>query len=93
MKGREAVMGERIAIRDLKLNEVVTSFYLVRNPQLRLKKTGGPFLTLLCADRTGEIPAVMWEDVEGVGERVREGAIVKVQGIVGSYQGELQLTV
>ena len=86
-------MGERVAIRDLKLNEVVTSFYLVRNPQLRLRKTGGPFLTLLFADRTGEIPAVMWEDVEGVGEQIREGDIVKVQGIVGSYQGELQLTV
>lgn len=86
-------MGERVAIRDLKLNEVVTSFYLVRNPQLRLRKTGGPFLTLLFADRTGEIPAVMWEDVEGVGEQVREGDVVKVHGIVGSYQGEPQLTV
>jgi 3'-5' exoribonuclease len=86
-------MGERIAIRDLKLNEVVTSLYLVRNPQLRLRKTGGPFLTLLFTDRTGEIPAVMWEDVEGVGEQIREGDIVKVQGVVGSYQGELQLTV
>lgn len=86
-------MGERVAVKDLKLNETVTSFFLIRNPQHRLRKTGEPFLTLLVADQTGELPAVMWEDLEGVGERIREGDLVKVQGVVGSYQGEMQLTI
>lgn len=83
---------ERVAVKDLKLNDTVTSFYLVRNPQHRLRKTGEPFLTLLLTDQTGELSAVMWEDIEGVGERIREGDLVKVQGVVGSYQGEMQLT-
>lgn len=86
-------MEERVPIKDLKLNETVTSFFLVRNPQQRLRKTGEPFFTLLLADQTGELPAVMWEDLEGVGERIREGDLVKVQGIIGSYQGEMQLTI
>ena len=86
-------MGERVAVKDLKLNETVTSFFLARNPQHRLRKTGEPFLTLLVADQTGELPAVMWEDLEGVGERIREGDLVKVHGVVGSYQGEMQLTI
>lgn len=86
-------MGERVAVKDLKLNETVTSFFLVRNPQHRLRKTGEPFLTLLVADQTGELPAVMWEDLEEVGERIREGDLVKVHGVVGSYQGEMQLTI
>ena len=86
-------MGEGVAIRDLKLNETVTSFFLVRNPQRRLRKTGGPFITLLLADQTGELPAVMWEDQDGVGGEIREGDVVKVQGVVGSYQGERQLTI
>lgn len=86
-------MSEGVAIRDLKLNETVTSFFLVRNPQRRLRKTGGPFITLLLADQTGELPAVMWEDLEGVGGEIREGDVVKVQGVVGSYQGERQLTI
>jgi 3'-5' exoribonuclease len=83
----------RVAVKDLKLNEPVTSFFQVRNPQRRLRKTGEPFLTLVLADGTGELPAVLWEDVEGVGEQIREGDLVKVQGMVGSYQGELQLTI
>ncbi|MFQ5846813.1 MAG: 3'-5' exoribonuclease YhaM family protein [Candidatus Methylomirabilales bacterium] len=86
-------MAERVPVKDLQLNDTVTTFFLVRNPQLRVRKTGGPFLTLLVADRTGELPAVMWEDPEGVGERIREGDLVKVQGVVGSYQGEMQLTI
>jgi 3'-5' exoribonuclease len=91
-EGNEVTV-ERVPVKDLKLNDTVTSFFLVRNPQHRLRKTGEPFLTLLLADQTGEIPAVLWEDLEGVGERVREGDLVKVQGVVGSYQGEMQLTI
>ncbi|MFQ5988518.1 MAG: 3'-5' exoribonuclease YhaM family protein [Candidatus Methylomirabilales bacterium] len=86
-------MGERVTVKDLKLNDTVTSFFLVRNPQHRLRKTGDAFLTLLVADQTGELPAVMWEDLEGVGERIREGDLVKVHGVVGSYQGDMQLTI
>lgn len=83
----------RVAIKDLKLNEIVTSYFLVRNPQLRLRKSGEAFLTLILADRTGEISAVMWDDLDGVGERIREGDLVKVQGVVGSYQEEMQITI
>ncbi|MFQ5881306.1 MAG: 3'-5' exoribonuclease YhaM family protein [Candidatus Methylomirabilales bacterium] len=93
IREREGIVEERVAVKDLKLNDPVISFFLVRNPQLRLRKTGEPFLTLLLADRTGELSAVMWEDLEGVGEQIREGDLVKVQGVVGSYQGEMQLTI
>ncbi len=86
-------MGEGTAIKDLKLNETVTAFFQVRNPQRRLRKTGEAFITLLLADRTGELPAVMWEDLEGTGGQIREGDVVKVQAVVGSYQGERQLTI
>jgi 3'-5' exoribonuclease len=86
-------MGDRVSIRDLKINDPVTSFFQVRNPQRRLRKTGEPFVTLMLADGTGELPAVMWEDGEGIGERLREGDLVKVQGMVGSYQGERQVTI
>lgn len=87
------VTAERMAVKGLKPNDTVTSFFLVRNPQHRLRKTGEPFLTLLLTDQTGELPAVLWEDLEGVGEQVREGDLVKVQGVVGMYQGEMQLTI
>src|SRR3989304_2108808 len=72
---------------------LVASFFQVRNPQRRLRKAGEPFVTLVLGDGTGELPAVMWEDADGIGEQIREGDLVKVQGVVGSYQGGLQLTI
>ena len=32
--------------------------------QVRQRRSGEPFLTLILADRTGELPAVMWEGVD-----------------------------
>src|SRR3989304_7898 len=71
---------ERVAVKDLKLNEPVTSFFQVRNPQRRLRKTGEPFVTLVLGDGTGELPAVMWEDADGIGEQIREGGLGELEG-------------
>ncbi|MFQ5839566.1 MAG: 3'-5' exoribonuclease YhaM family protein [Candidatus Methylomirabilales bacterium] len=82
-----------MAVQDLKLHDAVTSFFQARRPQLRPRKGGEPFLTLTLGDRTGELAGVMWEGAGPIGERLQEGDIVKVQGVVGSYQGNLQLVI
>ena len=61
--------------------------------QVRQRHSGESFLSLVLADRTGEVAAVMWEGVEGLGRDLAEGDILKVQGLVGTYQGERQVTV
>ena len=79
-------------IADLTDGQTVMSYFLARQIQVRQRRTGEPYLSLTLADRTGEVSAVLWE---GVDERVRElaeGDIVKVQGVLGSYQGGRQLT-
>jgi 3'-5' exoribonuclease len=79
-------------ITDLAEGQAVTSYFLARQIQVRQRRTGEPYLTVTLADRTGEVSAVLWE---GVDDRVREltdGDIVKVQGVLGSYQGGRQIT-
>ncbi len=79
-------------IVDLAEGQTATSYFQARQIQVRQRRSGEPFLTVTLADRTGEVSAVMWE---GVDDRVREladGDIVKVQGVLGSYQGAPQLT-
>lgn len=78
-------------VAELEAGASVVSYFLVRQWQVRQRRGGDSFLTLVLGDRTGEIPAVMWEKAETPGG-VGEGDIVKVQGVVGSYQGSLQLT-
>lgn len=82
----------KIFIAELVEGEPVTSFFLARQVQVRQRKKGDPFLTLVLADRTGEVPAVMWDGAEQVAKELAEGDIVKVQGVLGAYQGERQLT-
>lgn len=71
--------------------QAITTFFLVRAKEIRRRRNGGPFLSLTLGDRTGELPAVMWEGFEEAAAAIHDGDIVKVQATVGDYQGERQL--
>ncbi len=45
------------------------------------------------ADRTGRVPAVVWKDVNVLGDRFEQGDTVRVLGRVASYGGRLQIEV
>jgi len=45
-------------------NKVITSTFVVVSKQVKPKKTGEPYLALILADRSGQIEAKMWDNVE-----------------------------
>lgn len=83
----------KVFVTDLTEGEGVTSFFLAKQIQVRQRRSGEPYLALVLGDRTGEVAAVMWEGAEEASRELSEGDIVKVQGVLGSYQRERQLTV
>jgi 3'-5' exoribonuclease len=58
---------DKVFVKDLVEGETVTSFFLAKQVQVRQRRNGEPFLTLVLADRSGEVPAVLWEGAEAVG--------------------------
>ncbi len=84
---------DKVFVIDLVEGEPVTSFFLAKQVQVRQRRSGEPFLSLVLGDRTGEVAAVMWEGVEEASKALTEGDIVKVQGMFGTYQRERQITV
>jgi 3'-5' exoribonuclease len=80
-------------IAELVEGQKIVEFFLVKDKQVRLKRTGEEYLTLVLQDRTGFLNAVCWDDVETRKETFSVGDIVKVEGIVGIYNEELQLTI
>lgn len=82
----------KVFVADLIEGQPVTSYFLAKQVELRQRRSGEPYLTLVLADRTGEVPAVMWEGGEEASRGLAEGDIVKVQGLLGTYQRERQLT-
>jgi 3'-5' exoribonuclease len=83
----------KIFITELLDGEPVTSFFLARQIQIRQRRSGESFLTLILADRTGEYPAVMWDGVDDAVRALADGDIVKAQAVLGAYNGAPQLTV
>jgi 3'-5' exoribonuclease len=83
----------KVFVTDLIEGEAVTSFFLAKQIQVRQRRSGEPYLSLVLGDRTGEVAAVMWEGVEEASKELTDGDIVKVQGVLGSYQRERQLTI
>jgi len=76
-------------------NQAITSYFVLVAFSLRDRKgsSGGQYLALTFADRTGQFDARMWEDFAEVLEHCAEGSYVKVQGQVSKYNGKFQITV
>jgi len=84
---------KQVYISGLEPNENVTTQFLVVNKEIRQKKTGEPYLSLVLADRTGEIDAKMWDNVAEVMETFEKDDFIKVKGIAQVYQNRQQLTI
>ncbi|MBI3684616.1 MAG: HD domain-containing protein [Acidobacteria bacterium] len=74
-------------------NQVITSTFLVQAKDIRSKKTGEPYLSLVLGDRTGELDAKMWDNVEEVMETFGRDDFIKVRGLAQIHQNRLQLTI
>jgi 3'-5' exoribonuclease len=81
----------RVWVEDLKENDRVSGLYLVKLKRLGTTKRGDPFLSLVLADRTGEVEARVWDDAEAASRRFGEGDVVAVEGRAGSYRNVVQL--
>ncbi|MBY0502368.1 MAG: HD domain-containing protein [Bryobacteraceae bacterium] len=80
-------------ISDLQPDQVTTGVFLVSVKDIRQKKSGDPFLSLILADKTGEIDAKMWDNVVEVMDTFERDAFVRVRGLPQIFQNKLQLTI
>ena len=80
-------------VSDLQPNQIIVSDFLVQAKELRSKKAGGNYLALALSDKTGEVEAKIWDNVEQVEPTFARDDFVKVKGAVQLYQNRPQLTV
>ncbi len=79
-------------VNELKLDQVITSSFLVCSKEIRQKKKGDPYLSLQLGDRTGELDAKMWDNVADVMETFERDDFVKVKGLLQIFHNRPQLT-
>jgi 3'-5' exoribonuclease len=74
-------------------NKVVTSTFVVVAKQIKPKKTGEPYLALTLGDRSGQLEAKMWDNVDEVLEAFEQDDFLKVKGLINKYKQRFQLTI
>lgn len=80
-------------VRDLQPNQTVTATFLVHSKEIRQKKSGDLYLSLLVGDRTGDLDAKMWDNVADVIDTFDRDDFVTVKGLVNVYHNRPQLTI
>lgn len=80
-------------LNEVKPNQVFTTTFLVHVKDVRQKKSGEPYLSLLLGDRTGEVDAKMWDNVVEVVDTFERDDFVKVKGVLQVFQNRLQMSV
>ncbi|MBQ0079881.1 MAG: HD domain-containing protein [Eubacterium sp.] len=85
-----------IYISDIKVNQEITSYFIVKKSEIKVGSNRKAYLDLLLADSTGEISAKKWdiadEEMPGL-KRIVEGKIIKVRALVNEWNGMKQLRV
>ena len=79
-------------VSDLQPNQVITAVFLVHNKDIRQKKSGEPYLSMMLADRTGEVEAKMWDNAAEVMHTFERDDFIRVKGLYQIFQNRPQIT-
>lgn len=80
-------------IDSLKPDQNTTSFFLCKEKQSLLTKTGSSYLKILLSDKTGTLKGMIWHpDDENIAP-FESNDVVKVQGQISLFQNEKQINI
>jgi 3'-5' exoribonuclease len=74
-------------------NKIITSTFVVVSKQVKPKKTGEPYLALTLGDRSGQIEAKMWDNVEDAMGAFEQDDFIKAKALLNKYKNRFQLTI
>jgi 3'-5' exoribonuclease len=80
-------------VADFKIGEKVDWYYRLLDVSKKRKKDGGEYLTLVFMDKTGKIPAKIWENTDEVLKVLQAGRIYRVNGEVTEFGQKKEIRV
>jgi 3'-5' exoribonuclease len=80
-------------VSDLQDGQAVTSLFMVVVKEIRTsQRSGKSWLELALRDRTGSIPAKMWDNFEALAKTFAADDVVQIRGRVKLYNGQKEMT-
>jgi len=86
-------LGKRTWVKDLCAGADLDESFAVRSVDVRQRRGGGPYLAATIGDRTGEVTALVWQNVDQLREVLEPGSVVSIKGQVQRYNQQLQVIV
>ncbi|MDN5352143.1 MAG: 3-5 exoribonuclease [Clostridiales bacterium] len=80
-------------IKDLKIGEEVTGFFLVKAKNVKTSSANKPYIDFTFQDITGEVNAKLWDAKGDIETLYNPGTVVKVQASVTQWQQSVQLKI
>src|SRR5262245_54669942 len=80
-------------VSEVEPNKVFTTSFLVQSKEIRQKKGGDPYLSLILGDRTGDLDAKMWDNAAEVLDSFDRNDFVLVKGLVQVFHNRPQMAI
>lgn len=80
-------------VKDLKVGLKVDWYYKVASISKKTKRDGGLYLSLELMDKTGKIPAKIWNNVESYLKMLQEGRVYKIAGYVNEFMKKKEIKI
>ncbi|HEX9023112.1 MAG TPA: HD domain-containing protein [Geobacteraceae bacterium] len=83
----------KIFVNEIKDRAIVDSVFLVKEKITAMAKNGKPYLTLRLMDKSGEVDAKVWDNVDTLGALFDKDDFVMVRSKASIYLGKMQLVI
>src|SRR5512138_267507 len=80
-------------VSSIKDRDQVDEVFLVKEKITAMAKNGKPYLTLRLMDKSGEVDAKVWDNVDEVGALFERNDFLAVRAKASVYLGKLQLVI
>jgi 3'-5' exoribonuclease len=80
-------------VNEVEPNQTITGVFLVAFKEIRQKKAGEPYLSLILADRTGDLEAKMWDNASEVMDTFDKDHFIRVKGMIQVHHNRPQLSI
>ncbi len=83
----------KIYVSSIKDRDQVDEVFLVKEKITAMAKNGKPYLTLRLMDKSGEVDAKVWDNVDEVGALFEKNDFIGVRAKASVYLGKMQLVI
>lgn len=86
-------MIKQTELKQLKTGDDLNHFFILNKLEVKLTKTNKEYLNLELRDKSASVPAKVWDNADSVKNKIKEGDIVKVTGVMEEFNSQPQIKI